>query len=277
MSVQPYFSSYLVVVIGVDLTTASYISLVFSFASSVTAIIVGLLVAITRHIKYWVVLGSCVYLLGIGLMIKYRNPGTSTGALIGTQICVGIGGGILNLPALLSIQASASHSQMAAATAVFLTIVEVGGACGAAVSGAIWTAQIPAKLEAYLPEADKNQAATIFGNLTAAASAASSYSPAEQDAIKRAYNETMHTLLVCAVCLAAPCVILSLLMKNHKLSKIDQKVSGLVIGGKTQSSGESDRTQEDKGYVTEEPIFQILPFLKSRKAREARQQSVAAY
>ena len=76
-------------------------------------------------------------------MIRYRSESSSTSQIVGTQIAVGIGGGMLNVPAQLGVQAAVPHSDVAAATAIFLTLLEVGGAVGAAISGAVWTANIP--------------------------------------------------------------------------------------------------------------------------------------
>ena len=77
---------------------------------------------------------------------------------------------MLSVPAQLGVQASVSHSDVAAATAIYLTIVEIGGAVGAAIPGAVWTANLPKKLALYLRPTAKAEANVIFGNLTLAAS-----------------------------------------------------------------------------------------------------------
>lgn len=219
LSVYPYFNSYLLVVQGKSVTAAGHITQTFTFTSTVTSVIVSFIIKYTHHYKYFVTLGSCIYLMGLGLMIRYRALGASTGALVGCQIAVGIGGGMLNVPAQLGVQASASHQEVAAATAVFLTILEIGGAVGAAISGAIWTNNIPEKLRAYLPADTQDQAEAIFGNITLASQGWPMGSPT-RDAINRAYQETMTKLLTVAVCVAAPCILLSLLMDNYKLNEV---------------------------------------------------------
>lgn len=230
LSVFPYFYSYLLVVDNMGSTAAGHVTQTFSFTSTVASICVSFLIKYTKHYKYFVTLGGCIYLLGIGLMIKYRQEGVSIATLVGTQIAVGIGGGCLNVPAQLGVQASASHGNVAAATAVFLTILEVGGAVGNAISGAIWTNNIPKKLAAYLPPETLDQATLIYGNVTLAQTGWPPGSPT-RIAINRAYQETMHILLIVAVCVAAPIIPLSLLMKNYKLDQMNQKVKGTVIGG----------------------------------------------
>jgi SP family sugar:H+ symporter-like MFS transporter len=166
-----------------------------------------------------------------GLMLAYRTEDASTGTLIGTQIAVGIGGGFLNVPVQLGVQASASHGQVAAVTTVWLTLLEVGGAVGAAVSGAIWSTYVPSKLQQYLPSDLAPTYATIYGDVEVA----SNYtmypvgSPA-RIAINRAYQETMRYMLIGAICAAAPIVPLSFFLKNHKLDQMEQPVAGKVIG-----------------------------------------------
>ncbi|GAP86517.1 putative siderophore iron transporter mirC [Rosellinia necatrix] len=243
LSVQPYFYSYLLVVQRQSIPAAGHITQTFSFTATVTSIVVSLMIKYTGHYKYFVTSGSLIYLLGVGLMIRYRTEDASVGSLVGTQIAVGIGGGMLNVPAQLGVQASASHQQVAAATAVFLTLVEIGGAVGAAISGAVWTQLVPSKLAQYLPPDAASQAHTIFGNV-AVASDYLTYPPGSlaRIAINRSYQETMQVLLTIAVVLCAPLVLLSFLMRNYKLGSVEQGVKGKVIGGVV---GENEKRVED--------------------------------
>lgn len=164
-------------------------------------------------------------------MIAYRTEDASTWAIVGTQIAVGIGGGFLNVPVQLGVQASASHQQVAAVTTIWLTILEVGGAVGAAVSGAIWSTYIPSKLQHYLPSDLASSYATIYGDLNVA----SNYtlyptgSPARV-AINQAYQETMRYMLIGAICAAVPILPLTFCLKNYKLDQMKQPVEGRIIG-----------------------------------------------
>ncbi|KAI9706769.1 MAG: hypothetical protein M1820_004739 [Bogoriella megaspora] len=269
LSVYPYFISYLLVVQNKSVTAAGHITQTFAFTSTVTSIIVSFLIKYTRHYKYFITLGSAIYLMGIGLMIRYRTQNTSTGALVGTQIAVGIGGGMLNVPAQLGVQASVSHQKVAAATAVFLTILEIGGAVGNAISGAVWTSQIPKKLAAYLPPETQSQAATIFGSVTAASTTYPMGSPT-RDAINRAYQETMTIILTIAVCVCIPLIPLSLLMKNYRLDTLDQHVKGKVVGtartAPTVEAGPSSSgPQRQEEAPTERPF---LDWMFGRRRRE---------
>lgn len=101
---------------------------------------------------------------------------------------------------------------------MFLTALEMGGAVGAAISGAIWTHYIPQKLHMYLPPESQADAAEIFGRLTKALSYP--MGSATRIAISRAYQETMENLIRLAVIAALPLIPLSLVMRNYKLDKL---------------------------------------------------------
>tara|TARA_R110002003_G_scaffold171_13_gene13994 strand:- start:27714 stop:28496 length:783 start_codon:yes stop_codon:yes gene_type:complete len=240
LSVFPYFYSYLVIVQGKSVVTAGNITRVFSFASTISSLVVSLFIKYTAHYKYYVTLGACIYLLGMGLMLAYRSADASTATIVGTQIAVGIGGGFLNVPVQLGVQASASHQQVAAATTVWLTILEVGGAVGAAISGAIWSTYVPAKLQQYLPPdvpyAPIYASILVSGNYT--------LYPAESPvrlAINQAYQETMRYLLIGALCASAPILPLTFFLKNYKLDQMKQPVEGLVIGSTERGGAEASR------------------------------------
>jgi hypothetical protein len=229
LSIYPYFSSYLLIVQGDSVTAAGHVVQVFSFSSTITAFCVAWAIKYTCHYKYFITFGSCIYVMGLGLLIRYRQTGVSVATIVGCQIAVGIGGGMLNVPAQLGVQASVTHQQVATATAAFLTILEIGGAVGNAISGAIWTNLVPKKLAAYLPPDIADQAHDIYGNVTLASTGWPMGSP-ERDAINRAYQETMTIMLTVACCVAAPLIPLSLIMKNYKLDQMEQNVKGKVIG-----------------------------------------------
>ncbi|KAI0400969.1 siderophore iron transporter mirC [Xylaria palmicola] len=230
LAVQTYFNSYLLVVQGRSVTAASNIAQTFSFASAVTGFVASLLIKYTRRYKHIVTSGAVVYTLGIVLTLRFRTVDSSTGALVGTQIAVGIGGGMLNVASQLGVQAAVTPQQLAAATATFLTIVEMGGAAGAAIAGAVWTQLIPGKLASYLPADVASQARTIFEDVEVA----SNYTlyPADSPArvaINRSYQETMQMLLTIALIPCLPIGVLAFLMEDRKLDAVEQSVQVEVV------------------------------------------------
>lgn len=229
LSVFPYFQSYLLVVHDLSITSAGRIIQVFTFTATITSILASLAIKYTKRYKMLVVAGASVYIIGLMLMVFFRTQGSSLSAIVVAQIVIGIGGGMCHGPAQLGVQASASHSEVAAATAGFLTLLEIGGAVGSAISGAIWSGNVLSKLELYLPSETKDQAAAIYGNISLASGGWAMGSPTRM-AINQAYQETMTKILIVAVCVASPCVFLALMMQDYKLDEIDQHVKGVVIG-----------------------------------------------
>lgn len=217
-SVQPYLYSYLQVVQNQSIVTAGRITQTFAFTSTVAAVIVSTFIKVTGRYRIFVTGGCVVYICGLLLMLWNNKEGTSTVQSLSIQTMIGMGAGFVNVPVQLGVQASASHQQVAAATAMFLTALEMGGAVGAAVSGAVWTSFIPKKLHQYLPPESQGDAQEIFGKLTKALS----YPPGSPTriAINRSYQETMQMLLILAVCVTVPLIPLSLTMKNYKLDKV---------------------------------------------------------
>lgn len=231
----PYFQSYLLVVHDLSVSSAGHIVQIFTFSATITSILASLVIKYSKRYRQLVTTGTCIYVAGLVLMVFYRTQESSLTAIMGAQLLIGIGGGLCHGPAQLGVQASASHSEVAAATAAFLTLLEIGGAVGSAISGAIWSANIPRKLELYLPAETQDRVADIYGSIRLASSEWPMGSPTRV-AINLAYQETMTKILIVAVCMATPCMFLSLLMKDYKLDEIDQHVKGVVIGGAQKST-----------------------------------------
>ena len=256
LSVQPYFNSYLLVVRGLSVQSSAYILNTFSLTSAVSSFIVSILIKLTNRYKWYVFAGSCLYMLGTGLMMHFRTETSSIASIVGSQFLIGFGGGMLNVPAQLGVQASASHQELAQATAMFLTMISIGGAIGSAISGAVWSKQIPAKLEKYLPEDLRDEAMPIFQSITTAME----YEPGSpaRVAINRSYQETMTTLLTIALCMCAPVILCSLLMSDYKLDEIGQGVKGRVIGGQVD--------ENEKKKDTPSVVDRIVAWIRTRKA-----------
>lgn len=243
LSVQPYFSSYLLVVkdLDLDLKSSTYILNAFNLSSTVSSLIVSGLIKLTNRYKWFVVLGSCIFTLGIGLMLRYHVEDASLAAIIGIQVLIGFGAGMLNVPAQLGVQATAGHQHVGVATAVFLTLISVGGAIGSAISGAVWGRLFPKKLQQYLPSDSRDQATAILRDINQALQY--KVGSPERIAISRSIEETMQRLVKYALCVCGLLVVSSLLMSDYDLSEIEQGVTGRVIGGEV---GLNEKKQGDR-------------------------------
>lgn len=235
LSVQPYFYSYLLVVQAQSVAAAGHITQTFSFASTAASLLASLAIRRTRRYRPFVLLGSLALLAGIMAMRCLRTEHASVASLVAAQVAVGFGVGLLHAATQLGVQVAAaadlaSPQLVAAGTAVFLTLVEIGGAVGAAISGAVWGRLVPAKLEAYLPLSERHRAREIFASVVVARGFP--WGSVERAAINRAYQEAMTALLMVALCVCVPVVVLGLLMRDVRLDgegASSQKGKGMEV------------------------------------------------
>lgn len=217
-SVQPYFFSYLQVVHGLPVAAAGRIAQTFGFASTCSAVCTSFAIRRTRRYRQFVTMGCTIYAFGILLMLATHRHGTAVVMICAVQVLVGLGGGMATIPLQVGMQAAAGPQRVAAATALFLTVLELGGAVGSAISGSVWTDRLPANLALYLPDDVKPQSHEIYGSLAKALSY--SIGTPARDGIIKSYEETMAILLKCALAVCLPLVPLSFLMANQELDQV---------------------------------------------------------
>ena len=77
-----------------DIVSATRVQNIYSFVSVVVGVALGLVVRYVRHLKYFVVAGTLLFVLAFGLLIRYRG-GTGTAdfaGLVGAEVVLGIAG-----------------------------------------------------------------------------------------------------------------------------------------------------------------------------------------
>ena len=240
LSIQPYFCSYMIVTRKMDPKIAGYIMNTFSVSCSITVVAVGFMTKYPRRWKPFLYTGIVLYTLGIGLMLRFRNAEVTITAVVLTQLLVGIGGSFINGPAQLGLQASCKHSEVASATALFLTTLSLGGAVGGAVSGAVWTAGIKSGLQRYLPVEMVGDVELLFGDMTKA----SVLEGPGKVAVDRAYEETMHRLIWIAFGVCVPMVPAAWAMRDVSL---EGARDGQVVVGNMKGKPEMSMVQVDPG------------------------------
>ncbi|KFY65537.1 hypothetical protein V496_02480 [Pseudogymnoascus sp. VKM F-4515 (FW-2607)] len=161
-----YYVSYLQVVHRLSITTAGYVNNIFSIGSCFWGLVVAVAIRIVGRIKPLALyFGAPLNLLGVGLMIHFRQPAHHIGYVVMCQIFIAFAGGTLVICEEMAAMAAVNHSDVAAILAVLGLSAAVGGAIGSSMAGAIWTNTLPAALEAALPESEKANAAKIYGSL----------------------------------------------------------------------------------------------------------------
>ncbi|KAL3417702.1 siderophore iron transporter [Phlyctema vagabunda] len=222
-----YFSSFLQAVNGLNITQTSYIVNIYSIGSCFWAVIVGTLIRWTgRYKNVALYFGLPLTMLGVGLMIAFRQPHVNIGYIIMCQIFIAFSGGTLVICEQVAAMAVTSHQYIAVVLAIEGMFSSVGGAIGSTVAAAIWTGIFPEALKRNLPAEAQGDFASIYGSLAVQIS----YPRGDpvREAIMDAYGEAQKWMIVSATAiliLGIPCIVV---WRNVQVKDFKQ-VKGNVV------------------------------------------------
>ncbi|KAL6794531.1 major facilitator superfamily domain-containing protein [Trichoderma sp. SZMC 28013] len=222
-----YFLSFLQVVNGLDVTESSYVANIYSIGSCLWAILVGFVIRSTGKFKpICLFFGVPVTILGVGLMIHFRQPDVNIGYIIMCQIFIAFAGGTIVICEQTAIMAATSHQYVAVVLAVEAMASSIGGAVGSTVAAAVWQAVFPKKLGQYLPESAQGNLTDIYGSLDVQLSYPMG-SP-ERIAIQQAYGDSQKMMLIAATAVLSLSVVGTAMWRNIDVRQHKQ-VKGTVF------------------------------------------------
>lgn len=222
-----YFSSFLQVVNGLSVTEASYVGNIYSIGSCFWSIIVGLYIR-----KYGSFKKICLYfgvpvtILGVGLMIHFRQPDVNIGYIVMCQIFIAFAGGTIVICEQTAAMAAVPHQYVAVILAVEGMASSIGQSIGLSITAAIWQSVFPEALAKYLPEEEQGQLATIYEDLTVQLSYPIG-SPA-RTAIQHAYGDAQRYMLIAGTAVLAISLGATMMWRDINVRDIKQ-VKGNVI------------------------------------------------
>ena len=222
-----YFTSFLQVVTNLSITEASYVANIYSIGSCFWALLVGLLIRWTGRFK-WLALyfGVPLTILGVGLMVHFRQPDVNIGYIIMCQIFIAFAGGTLVICEQIAAMAATTHQYVAVVLALEGMFANVGGAVGSTVAAAIWTSVFPKKLAEYLPAEAQAKLTAIYGDISTQLSYPVG-SPT-RDAINRAYGDAQKYMLIGGTCVLAVAIVAVAVWRDINVKDFKQ-VKGRVI------------------------------------------------
>ncbi|KAF8865243.1 siderophore iron transporter [Acephala macrosclerotiorum] len=222
-----YFGSFLQVVDNLTITEASYVANVYSIGSCFFAIVVGVLIRWTGRFK-WLALhfGVPLTILGVGLMIKFRQPNENVSFMVMCQVFIAFSGGTLVICEQMAAMAAASHQYVAVVLAVEGMFSNIGGAIGSTVAAAIWTATFKPNLEKYLPGLPQANITAIYGDLSTQLSY--EWGSETRDGIIRAYGESQKIMLIASTAVLALAVVAVAVWRDIKVKDFKQ-TKGMVV------------------------------------------------
>lgn len=246
---QPYYYAWLLVCKNLSVTAATNTSVTTTVSSTAGGLITALAIRYTKRIKPFIVAGSCLYLLGLGLTYNYRQPYHSLAQFIVSQAVEGVGAGMLGSPTQVMVQAVVSHNQVAAATAVYLSSTSIGNVIGDAISGAMYRQMYPKRLREYAPFLDEAGIDTIINDINDPLKYA--WGSVERTQIVTAFNNVYRHMLYGPLIVAGAMIIISLTLPDINLDEIEQQVKGVVFG---KSSGAKNTDENPVGDFGGNPV-----------------------
>lgn len=195
-----FFTSMLFIVWDLGFDQVTWISNIYRIGSCFAAIILGILMRQTGRFKWTATLyGIPLMLLGVGLMIKFRQANEAIGYVIMTQIFVAFAGGPIVVAGEMAMMAPSDHQHVAVIIAILDLFAGIGSAVGSTISGAIWTGTFRNELIKRLPSDAPIDA--IYGSLATQLG----YSKGDpiRTGISEAYSASQRYMLTTSVCFLA--------------------------------------------------------------------------
>ncbi|KAJ9634441.1 uncharacterized protein PV06_10572 [Exophiala oligosperma] len=222
-----YFYSLNIVLFRQSITQATYIGNIYTIGSCFWSLVIGICLKVNGRIKWYALFfGVPMTILGVGLMIHFRQPGVHIGYIVMCQIFVAFGGGTLVIAEQMTVMAVSTHQHIPAVLAMEGLVAYVGSSIGQAIAAAMWTGIFPQKLLEYLPASAQPDFASIYGDLTVQASYPVG-SPT-RIAIDKSYGDTQRLMLIAATSLYTITLVSTALWKDIDVKKMKQREKGLL-------------------------------------------------
>jgi hypothetical protein len=215
-----YWTSFLQVVTHLTIAEAGYVASTFDVLSGILLLRNGLIISKTGYFKWLLYIAVPMYILGQGLMIYFRHPGTSVGYLVMCQIFIAIGGSFMILCEQIAVMAASNHQHIATVLALLNVFGWLGGGVGSTICGAIWTNSFLQALADLLPV----EALDMLEDITASLDTQLSFevgSPTRL-AIEQAYGIAQKRMLTAGTAIMGLCVVWVMLIGNYNLKKMQQ-------------------------------------------------------
>ena len=216
-----YFSSFLQVVNDLSITHASYVVQTYTVGTVLCSIAVGLVIHYTgRYKPVCLYFGIPLSILGLGLMIRFRQPDGYVGYIVMCQVFISFAAGTIIICDEIAILAAASHQHVAVVIAVLGMFGNIGGAIGLTVAAAIWQDVFPKKLVEYLPASELPNLLTIYADITTQLSYPVG-SPA-RIAIQHAYGDAQKSMLIAGTAVWAVGLVVVVMWRDIRVIGIKQ-------------------------------------------------------
>ena len=211
-----YYSSYLQVVFQLTPAKAGYITNIFFIVSCTWAVVISFAFKYTNTYKWGAMIAMPLQIAMTGLLIKLRAPGSSIALLVMVEVLGAMASAMILQIEQIAIMVAVPHENVAVGLALLSVITAAGGAIGQSVSGALWSQILPNRIYEYLPEASKDQAELIFGDIKV--QVALPWGSTEREALVHAYADVQKIMLIFGTCALVPCFLWVAMLKNSRMT-----------------------------------------------------------
>lgn len=212
-------SSYLytVMIVAVNETTksATRISSLTSFVSTVAGVFYGLFVTKFKRVKYFIVVGCGLWMVALGLLYHYRSGTVAHSGIIGGLVVMGLGTTLFSYPVNVSMQSCTNHEHMAVIISLGMTTYRIGSAVGSAIAGAIWTQRLYSEILKQF-HGNAELAKLAYGD-PLSFSQEHKWGTTERMELVEAYRVVQRLLIMIALIFCAPMLGSALFLRNHEL------------------------------------------------------------
>jgi MFS family permease len=223
-----YFYSLNIVLFNQSVVHATYINNIYTIGSCLCSLLYGLsLRYVSGRLKiYAFCFGVPITILGVGLMIHFRQPDMSVGYIVMCMIFVAFGGGVLVISEQTTLMAVSKQRDFPALLACESMVIAIGSAIGQTIAGAMWTGIFPAKLRQNLPESAQGNLAAIYGDIDVQSGYA--WGSEARSAINLSYGETQKYMLIAATSIYIVTWVSVLGWQDVDVRKMKQRTIGLL-------------------------------------------------
>lgn len=222
-----YFYSLLRVMFDQTVPHATYIANIYTVGSCFICLVYGVALRYYGKLKmYSLFWGVPLTILGVGLMIRFRQPGEDVRWMVLCMIFIAFGGGVLVTSEQTTLMAVSKQQDFPALLAVESMCIDIGGAIGKTIAGAIWTGIFPDRLMQHLPVSAMDNFADIYGDIDVQTSYPMG-SPT-RDAINLSYGQTQKYMLIAATCVYSITLFSVAMWQNVNVRTIKQRTIGLL-------------------------------------------------
>ncbi|KAF8216770.1 major facilitator superfamily domain-containing protein [Mycena galopus ATCC 62051] len=187
-----------------------------ALGSSLTTIIVGPLVTVTKLTNPFIYIGTVLMTIGAGLMVLL-NEKSNLGMELGFTLIQGMGIGFLFQPPLIALQAAMPLKDLAACTGAFYLVRTLGTSMGVSLGGVAFQSQLATRLRAIPALAGTTtQASILQGNYKDI----NVIEPVElRQEVIVALSRSLRTIFIMVVPIFGATFLLSLLVRHYSLER----------------------------------------------------------